>query len=314
MEQAILFYIAGYIDGDGCLYIGKHVNSGKSFNTYEYSIQICCTDNAAMNYIQSIFGGKIRSKPVRGNRKPVWAYTIKNTEAYKLAELLNGRFVLKNNECNLFLRFIESIKHNSFKQVCQDTINFRNNIINTIRKERTMHDLISRNQFEDLKHTDIIINPCEADYAYLAGLIDAEGCFRVTRYKPKNKPNHVYCIKLDIGNTKFSIFPWLVHRFGGTIAYRDKVGNRKSMIIWSLSSRSLYNVLDKIIPYIRVKKAVAEKIKEFYETTIPNGGDRHSEKFKESYSNLVAVRENIVNEIHNLNFRGKRKSSSLGLS
>lgn len=314
MKQTILFYIAGYIDGDGCLYIGKHFNSGQSFHTYEYSIQICCINNAAMNYIQNIFGGRIREKPVKGNRKSEWIFTIKNTEAYNLAELLKGRFILKNNECNLFLQFIETIKHNAFRKVSDETINIRENIINIIREERSMSDLITKEQFNDLRIDNTVINPTDIDFAYLAGLIDSEGCLRILKYKPTNKPHPTYTIKLEIGNTKFAIFPWLMHRFGGSIIYREKSGNRKSVIIWSLSSRSLYNILDNIIPYIHVKKAVAEKIKEFYKTTIPNGGDRHSEQFKESYAQLIAVREKIVNEIHNLNFRGKRKSSSLGLS
>jgi hypothetical protein len=45
---------------------------------------------------------------------------------------------------------------------------------------------------------------------------------------------------------------------------------------------------------------------DFYETTLENGGDRNSEGFKESYKDLLCLRESICNEVHVLNSKGSK--------
>lgn len=104
--------------------------------------------------------------------------------------------------------------------------------------------------------------------SYLAGYIDGDGCFYVF-YQPT------------------------VDRY------------RAQIVISSTNRQVLEHFLLKILPYIRAKKPVCEKLIEFYNTTLPNGGDRQSDAFKASYAEILTKREIMVEEIHKLNSKGR---------
>jgi hypothetical protein len=74
-----------------------------------------------------------------------------------------------------------------------------------------------------------------------------------------------------------------------------------------LSSFALSQIISNILPYIIIKKQAAQKLIEFYNTTIPNGGDRHSQSFKQMYAEKLKEREIIVDQIHKLNLKGLKK-------
>lgn len=48
-----LAYLAGYVDGDGCFYIGKNINPIK----YRSALIISSTNKEVLNYFQKTFGG-----------------------------------------------------------------------------------------------------------------------------------------------------------------------------------------------------------------------------------------------------------------
>ena len=86
-----------------------------------------------------------------------------------------------------------------------------------------MSDWVTKEKVNSLKKIGQHIEPTEDDYAYIAGIIDSEGCFRIKKWKPKDKPNYVYAINLEIGNKRFPIFPWLTERFGGNTVFFKQV-------------------------------------------------------------------------------------------
>ncbi len=167
-----------------------------------------------------------------------------------------------------------------------------------------MEDFVTKELIGGLKGIQNTIDPRQQDFAYLAGLIDAEGCFRVKSWLPKGKPNRVFAISLQIGNTKYPIFPWLMQRFGGSVCYTEAT-KHKPFAVWSIASVKLYDLLPSLYPFLRSKKDVCRKLMEFQETVLPDGGDRHSEEFKTRYSKILKTREDIVNEIHKLNTKGE---------
>lgn len=168
-----------------------------------------------------------------------------------------------------------------------------------------MSDLVTKEKIEKIKVVKPSIIPTDADFAYLAGLIEAEGTFRIKSWKPKNRPNKVYNTSLEIGNTRYPIFPWLMDRFGGNISFTEKKTGRRAVAIWSLQSASLIKIVEKIHPFLRTrKKKVCELLMEFDKTILNNGGDRHSLAFKERISAVLAKRESIIEEVHKLNKKG----------
>ena len=168
-----------------------------------------------------------------------------------------------------------------------------------------MRDFVTEELINKIKSTKPSIIPTDQDFAYLAGLIEAEGTFRIKSWKPSDKPNKVYNTSLEIGNTRYPIFPWLMDRFGGNISFVHIKRNKRAVAIWSLQSKSLLIILNRIYVFLRTrKKQVCEQLIEFNKTIIPNGGDRHSNAFKERMEAVISKRELIVEEVHKLNKKG----------
>ena len=299
-----LCYLAGYIDGDGCFYLGKTIQNSKGIIVYEYSIQVLSVKKESVYFFAECFGGYIRQKAQRPGHKIPYQWTIKTRKCFEVARDIYPFLTDKYKSCALFIEFEAYIVRNDFKVVHEDTIKQRDNIIKSIREEKHMNDFVTEDAINLLKEIKPTIEPTEEHFCYLAGLIDSEGCFRIKKWQPKGKPNKVYTINLEIGNTRLPIFNWLMDRFGGNISFIKPKPSKRPAAIWSISSSALFRIVNNIYPFLKVKKAVCEKIIEFHATILPNGGDRHSDEFNELYRSTLAKREVIVNDIHILNAKG----------
>lgn len=298
----LLFYIAGYIDGDGCFYIGKYKQN--NIIVFEQSIQIVSVKLPVLQEFQNAFGGSIIKKPYKHKHRDVYCWKVYGSKARDLAESIIDKLIDKIIQCTLFIEFSDTIKFNKFRTVPDHIVKIRNETINKSRKDKHMNNLITKEEIEKLKNEQFTITPTETDYPYLAGLIDSEGCFRIKKWKPKNKPNHAYNITVEIGNTKLPLITWLVKRFGGSIVFIKERGTKKASATWTLSAAALYEILPKIRPFLRSKQIVCDKLIEFQQTILPNGGDRHSELFRALFEKRIEVRERIVKEVHQFNHKG----------
>lgn len=303
-KQNIIAYTAGYIDGDGCLYVGKTVQKPKMISVYEYSIQIVSVKRGVLDTFQTEFGGYIRTKPFKEGHRDAYCLTVKGRDALALAENIIPYLVEKVDQCKMFVQFSNLIKRNDFKPVSKELIDSREELINSIREDKHIMNLITREAIEALKDQKLTVTPVDKDYAYLAGLIDSEGCFRIKKWKPKNRPNDVYSICVEIGNTKLPIMPFLIKRFGGSVNFIPEKPNKRASAIWTLSAAALFEILPKIRPILTSKKEVCDKLIEFQETILPNGGDRNSELFRALFEKRREVRERIIKEVHEFNLKG----------
>ena len=302
-----LAYAAGYIDGDGCLYLGTYQSSKQTI--YEYSMQVCSVDKYITDWLKNTFGGSVRKKETIGNRRIPYVWTIKNQEAIKCAEAILPYLVAKHHEMQYWIEYALHVSDNDYLPLDQSMIEHRIALIANIRKTKHELNMIENGYNKKLKNTYPSLSPQTEEFAYMAGLIDAEGCFRIKKWSPKNKPNHVYTISLEIGNTNKLFFDWLLLRFGGTLTFiKPKESSRKNSCTWSLQSKRLNFYLPLLVSFLKHKQPMCNKLIEFHKTIIPNGGDRHSRLFKETYVNIIAKREAIVEEIHILNAKGHRSS------
>lgn len=297
-------YAAGYIDGDGCIYIGKTTQKQKDIIVYEFCIQVTSVKKSVLDIFKSIFGGSVGKKPARENYKQAFCWTVKNKDAIAFANKILPYLVEKTNQCNIFIEYTNLITFNGFRTVDQLIINKRNELIDLMREDKHMNNLITKEVIDTLKEKKNTITPSESDYAYLAGLIDSEGCFRIKKWKPINKPNHVYAIVVEIGNTKISIMPWLIERFGGSAIYMAAKKNTRASAKWTLSAAALYEILPKIRQFLTIKQEVCDLLIEFQKTILPNGGDRHSELFHALFEKRREVRERIITDVHKFNLKG----------
>ena len=221
-----------------------------------------------------------------------------------MAEQIYCFMVAKQEELSIWLAYAKDIIPNKTNKLQQKQINYRTMLIKRIRNVRINKNLVTK---EDCDRYNKIIK-CEfssIDIAYLAGLIDAEGCFRLHRLIKKNRPNPTWATILEIGNTNTLFFPWLKNKFGGHITFvKSKDPKSKNYAVWYIMSSQLRLIINELIKYLIIKKPVCEKIIEFDKLIISNGGDRHSQIFKNAFKSNLIRREEIFTEIQILNAKG----------
>jgi hypothetical protein len=110
----------------------------------------------------------------------------------------------------------------------------------------------------------------EADKAYIAGFVDGEGAFTVNRrfHRNKNQQCQVwvgYSAYLEIGNTDKGVIDWLHDAMGITsnVYPQKQKGNRRIMYRLRISGKQSMIITNLILPFLRVKKGIAEKFLEF---------------------------------------------------
>ena len=303
-SESFFKYTAGYVDGDGCFYVGITFQKPKMIKVYEASIQIVSVKKTILDKFQEFYGGYIQKKPFKSRHKDAYCWTIKGDAAHKTTLFIKDHLVDKQIQADLFIKYCENITSNNFRKVSSEFIDIREEMIKQIREDKHMNNFVTKEAIEKLNDLQFTVTPQELDYPYLAGLIDSEGCFRIKKWKPSNRPNEVYNINLEIGNTKLPILPWLVERFGGSVCFIPAKGVKKASATWTLSAAALFKILPKISPFLCGKKEVCDKLIEFQSTILPNGGDRHSELFHALFEKRRKIRERIIDEVHQLNKKG----------
>lgn len=98
--------------------------------------------------------------------------------------------------------------------------------------------------------------------AYMAGLIDGEGCICMTKGLSSRKASGVtYKVRLTICNTSIVLLDWLVANFGGNYTAKPiKKGmelKHSKSYNWNIHCEKAGHVLEMVLPYLVVKKQQA---------------------------------------------------------
>jgi hypothetical protein len=93
---------------------------------------------------------------------------------------------------------------------------------------------------------------------YTAGLLDGEGCIRISGSKPKGGRSHNnFYLHISISNTNENIVRWLSSKFKGYVS-KGKSPKRhkrwKPEFKWNLTSNEALSFLIKVFPYLRIKR------------------------------------------------------------
>jgi hypothetical protein len=129
------------------------------------------------------------------------------------------------------------------------------------------------------------------DLAYIAGIIDGEGCITIKRSKRKYRNNKIgYEPCIGIKMTDLAPLELIQKYFGGNLN-PVKVGERnKPTYNLSLTWHMAENLAKNILPYLRVKQIQAKIIIEFFTNIVRlNNG------------NEIDRRENLYQRITKLN-------------
>jgi len=162
-------YIAGFIDGDGCIFIRKISNG------YQSGITITQCRTNILQVIRYHFGGSITTSNNRNlkstniineqnhydkyNIRNQYNLLIRSNENLVLLEYIKNNIVIKNSQINCLNKFLQFVNHQNKnaekEELCKKC------------SDHNKHLLPYEIKFENI------------NIAYIAGIFDAEGCFYI---------------------------------------------------------------------------------------------------------------------------------------
>lgn len=116
------------------------------------------------------------------------------------------------------------------------------------------------------------------DLAYMAGIVDGEGCFCIGKMGPRyyhRCKSPKYQSQLRICNTKVELMEWIESRFpniSNTLKRGRRFMQKENKIYdriiyeWIVSGHRLLDISRQILPYLVIKKQQCENIIRFRET------------------------------------------------
>lgn len=288
ITQTDIAYTAGYIDGDGCFFIGKI----KTSPFYQDTFSIISTDIENIEWFKSRFNGNIHIKKTRQiNRVPSYHFVF-SKEGMNVLHDIYPYLVEKKEECNVFLQFIKRSANRDYLVKAMKILKNESNLIHHSHKEN----------IESIRNT---IVPSELDFAYLAGFVDAECSLDINRTIHKNSKNFTYRIQLQCNNTKFPFFYWASQRFGGQFHFLDKSKkiNCRNQMLWRVSCVSLLPILEGIFPFLKHKKQNCAKMIECQKLTPPRKGSPspNHPQYEEFFAPIRQKKEEIYFQVRHLN-------------
>ena len=110
-----LAYLAGFIDGEGCLAINKrkHKNKFGEWTGYSAYLDLANVNLEVMEFIKNKFciSSKIYENQGKGNRKMAYRLRMNKEEAQKIISMIQEFLIVKKNQAKIFLDFCEDSKN-----------------------------------------------------------------------------------------------------------------------------------------------------------------------------------------------------------
>jgi hypothetical protein len=232
-------HLAGLIDGDGSLGVHPHPHKQNYIN-YDVTLEIGSTHLPTVKWLKKVFGGKFyTTQDKRPNRKPNhhW-YVSTSKHQLSILKMVTPSLKLKQKQGLAIIKFLELGGRSYHNQVARkelaDYVSSRNEFfVPVLRTHKDVDD----------------VSATKADYQYLAGILDAEGCVSLYESKRSFDP------KIQLPNTDMRVFDFILDKFGGSVS-SSKRGHRE-LGNWVLPTRFLENTLLAILPYLVTKREQA---------------------------------------------------------
>lgn len=106
------------------------------------------------------------------------------------------------------------------------------------------------------------------ELAYLAGIIDGEGC--ITFHRRGGTNAHICATQLQVGNTDLRLLQWIQVRFGGSVKIERRMNtSHQTVWRWIAHVDNLEEMLAAVLPYLVIKRDQAELLLAYRKTLAP---------------------------------------------
>ena len=231
-------YIAGFIDGDGCIFIRKILDGYQS----GFTITQCRTN--ILQIIRYHFGGSITSSANR-NDKTVDFMDNETTPYYNKHNIRNQyNLIIRNNEYQILLNYLDRsfiIKEKQYQ--CLYHFNKLANLQNKDEEKKNLYLTCSEyNKNCSLNETYLT----RLNIEYIAGLFDAEGCLYIKKY--------TYEYRISISQKSH---PLILHKIRQFLSF-GKVTKSEFKIYNKLDCLKFINLVKNVL-IVKYNQAVAFK-------------------------------------------------------
>ena len=143
----------------------------------------------------------------------------------------------------------------------------------------------------------IKIPESEVDLAYMAGIVDGEGCIHARQ----NRPSTYLCLQIQMCSDV--VLHWVSSKFGGTIYSTPSYNtNHQHKYLWRVNGKALGPLLVALQPYLKEKKLRAKAAIRLSELILGNRNQSpHALEWEE--------RARLIAEIKRYNRAGSGESS-----
>jgi hypothetical protein len=287
-------YIAGLIDGDGCIFIRKIADG------YQSGISIAQCRTNVLQIIRYHFGGSITACSTRNNKTVDLMDTIWDQETIHKHNVRNQyNLLIRSNEYKLLLEYIKDsfvVKHDRI--MCLYEMNKLVHISNKTDEKEQLHLLCSSKAIlkdENLKNINI---------EYIQGLFDAEGCVYIDKnthkfhvsISQKNHPRLLLEIQHFLGFGKVYNFDFCINKKSDCFKFIELM--KPGVIVkynQVIAFETFLNTIDPIIKNEMYKICNKEKHKIEHFTDL-NQNEEGKEGFQEGID-LKNKKELVCKEI-----------------
>jgi len=149
----------------------------------------------------------------------------------------------------------------------------------------------------------------KTELAYVAGIIDGEGCIGIQTFKTRGRRGGVrYGMYVTVANTNEWLIQWFKFNFGGCVCRTDNSGsNNKDCWSWRIQTRQAADFLRLVLPYLQIKRFRAEVALQFQDGKRPSYSHRWNPKTDEE----LAVEEAQYITMRKLNKVGRTLYATL---
>lgn len=138
-QAALEWYLAGIIDGEGCIAIQKSKQANQTNPIYSPKITVGMVNENIIKLLQENFGGRYTQErvPNSKNRQPVFRWRLgKKDQLTKVLNVLQGKLIEKENQRKLLVEFlsnkIENPNHKNY--LCKEELQRRERLYKKSRE------------------------------------------------------------------------------------------------------------------------------------------------------------------------------------
>ena len=218
-------YIAGFVDGDGCIFIRK-IRDG-----YQSGMSITQCRTNILQIIRYHFGGSITTTKTRNKSEDV----INDCYYDKYNRRNEFNLLIRSNEYQLLLEYIKnSIIIKKIQMYALYEFNKINNKTNVSKEKEKLFEICKNNNVLTNENNTTSLN-----IEYISGLFDAEGCLFI------NKDCNKYYISLTQ-----SKYPYILHKIKHFLTFGVVDKENKYKIY---SKESCLTFIEYVKKYVIVK-------------------------------------------------------------